>query len=106
MTYLPFRWALVRVVRHAEICAQHVDAGLAEHACRGVIRKSSQGIDAAEPDRGGGIAELCDGVPEPFVVETGCVAKCCVLIDTLPPVGNDQGDQRARASDDAEGEFH
>ncbi|MGO4418569.1 hypothetical protein AB4Z54_07355, partial [Streptomyces sp. MCAF7] len=106
VTYLPFRCTLLRVVRHAEICAQHVDAGLAERSCRGVIRKSSQGIDAAEPDGGGGVPELRDGVAEPFVVETGRVAKCCVLIDALTPVGNDQGHQRTCAGHDTEGDFH
>ncbi|MFB6551077.1 hypothetical protein [Streptomyces sp. NPDC056405] len=49
----------------------------------------SQGVNAAETDSSGVVAELGDGVGEPLAVQAGRIAERTVLIDPLAPVGHD-----------------
>ena len=70
----------IGVVGQAQERAQYVDAGLAEVAGAGVVGEPGQGVDAAELDCGGEVAELGDGAVNRSVrcpcSVSSCVRRC------------------------------
>ncbi|MGC4956087.1 hypothetical protein ACLQ2P_22920 [Actinomadura citrea] len=70
----------IGAVGQAQERAQYVDAGLAEVAGGGVVGEPGQGVDAAELDCGGGVAELGDGALNRSVrcpcSVSSCVRRC------------------------------
>ncbi|MDW4908171.1 hypothetical protein RB628_23200 [Streptomyces sp. ADMS] len=95
----------LRDIGESQVGAQDIDTGLPERVGRSVVGESSQGVDTAEADGSGFVAELRHGGGEALGVQAGGFAQSAVLVDALASVGDDQGDQGTRARDDAEGQF-
>ncbi|GGV97421.1 hypothetical protein GCM10015535_68760 [Streptomyces gelaticus] len=63
-------------------------------------------MNPAEPDRGRLGPEFVDGLGETLRVQPGRFPVGPGLVDALPTVGDDQGDECAGSGDHPEGEFH
>ncbi|MET7887800.1 DUF6233 domain-containing protein [Streptomyces avermitilis] len=70
----------------------------------GVIGKASQSVNASELDGWGVGSEFVDGLGEALGVQPRVFTVGAGFVDALAAVGDDQGDERTGASDDAEGD--
>ena len=86
--------ARVGLVGHAQVGAQHVDAGLPVRPP--VIGQARHGMHPGQPHGGLGVAELRGDRGEPLVEHPRAVMHGVGFGDLLPPVGHDQRDQRPR----------
>ncbi len=89
-----------------EVGAQNVDARLAQVVVGGVVGKTSQGMDATQPDGRGVRAKFVDGLGEALGVQPGGFPVGASFVDALPAVGDDQGDKGTGPGDHSEGEFY